>query len=244
MRINIKMTLALLLCAVQNNLLAETRKPPVAGKLPMIVQPDFIPDLNLWNIIAIGLSALAIILSCLAIKSKRRRRTSSSSSGINFQGDSLKEDPNFLFESLSKRLQLVESQLTELKSRQLTNKEEEKAGNKASNTPAIVQPNIIIKYAKTADGNAFDADALSDLQDHKKIYELTIEGPDKGSFRVTTNKEAQLFALEDPNNYLRCACNYRSFPSHNSTIITDTPGRIERQGSKWAITKPAEIDFS
>jgi len=211
--------------------------------------PDISPTPSVWNIIAMLLSLIALVFSGLALKSKRRKsRPSLSANNNSLQNHSASNESNFLYDQLVKKQRTLEDQLagiqSQLKPQQPKDDTQRNSIDTGANTSQTAHPVKIVKYAKTADGNAFDADTLSDAPDNKKIYELTFESTDKGSFRVTTNKEAQLFALEDPNNYLRGACNYRSSPNYNSRIITDTPGRIERNGKKWTIVKPAEIDFS
>ena len=209
-------------------------------------EPDCFTDLNMWNGVALGLSIIAIALFLASSSARKKKRAYSSNLNRNTQERSSAGGNEFLFEKLASRCEALERQLSNVQ-RQLSDRSGEDDKNVSPisiNSINLSKATTIVKYAKTADGNAFDIAALSDIQDNKKIYEITIEGSDKGSFRVTSNKEAQLFALEDPNNYLRGACNYRSLPTYNSTIITDTPGRIELNGNKWSIITPAEIDFS
>ena len=224
---------------------AENQQVSMMVSIP-VDEPDFFTDLNLWNGAALFLSIIAIALSLVSSSARKKKRAYSSNLNRNTQESSSAGGNEFLFEKLTSRCEALERQISNVQ-RQLGDRSGEDDKNVSPisiNSINLLKATTIVKYAKTADGNAFDVAALSDIQDDKKIYEITIEGPDKGSFRVTSNKEAQLFALEDPNNYLRGACNYRSLPTYNSTIITDTPGRIELNGNKWSIITPAEIDFS
>lgn len=100
-----------------------------------------------------------------------------------------------------------------------------------------------IMYIKTADGNGFNTDMLSEQSDNKKIYEIAITGDNTATYKVTSNREPQLFALEDPRNYLAVA-NYLVPPSSaNDTIVTNELGQLEKVGNKWQIVKPTKITF-
>jgi hypothetical protein len=219
--------------------------PLTAGNAPPVTEPEASSGLTIWDIIAMALSLLAIILSIISLTAKKKRRSSSSFSNQS-ESNSLPGDNEFVLNDLRANFRILEEQVNKIQSHLSDQMRETYKNTTESNahTSRPQQSAHVIKYAKTADGNAFAADALSDVQDNKKIYELTILSPDRGTFKVTSNKEAQLFALEDPNNYLRGACNYRSLPTFDSTIITDTPGRLELNGNKWSIVTPAEIDFS
>jgi hypothetical protein len=223
--------------------------PAVVDTAPQANTNQQEPSFDLLNYVAIGLSVVSLLFGCFLYTRLGKKRRSSVD---NYRNTVSPGDGNgsLFYETLHGELQQLKDRVheteTRLRLQQMagdTVKNEQYSSRDISYTPPTQTVNIV-KYAKTADGNAFAADTLSDRQDNKKIYELTVEGPDKGTFRVTTNTEAQLFALEDPNNYLRGACNYYSRPSHNSRIITTSPGRMELSGNKWRITKPAEIDFS
>ena len=109
-----------------------------------------------------------------------------------------------------------------------------------------VAPVARVRYAKTADGNGFDAASLSDEPDNKKIFEITTDASgQQATYRVAGNREAQLFALSNMNVYLRDACDYSTNPDNmNSTITTSKPGRLELQGGRWKIVSKAQISFS
>jgi len=219
--------------------------PATAGTVIPIKEKGVLSRLNTWNGIAISLSMLAILLSIISLNSKKKRRSSSSFSNQP-ENKSSPSGNNVAYDNLRANIHALEEQVNKIQNH-LSDQMRDTYKNTTETpiqTSRAQQSAPVIKYAKTADGNAFAVDALSDVQDNKKIYELTILSPDKGTFKVTSNKEAQLFALEDPNNYLRGACNYRSLPTFDSTIITDTPGKMERNGNKWSIVTPAEIDFS
>ena len=104
----------------------------------------------------------------------------------------------------------------------------------------------VTKFAKSPDGNGFPADALSDGADNKKIYEITIDGTGRqATYRVSANREAQVFALSNISVYLKDGCDYTSAPESLTSLITTTaPGMMELHGNRWIITSKAQIIFS
>ncbi len=222
---------------------------PVAQEQVIPVEQSVFSGLTIWNCIAIILSLIAVVSGYIFSRNVKEKKGTSSATSRNHNNSRDNDNNNFLYEQLKSKQQVLEDRVgsMELQLKKLIFAEEGKKSQERTVTDITggMQPVNVIKYAKTADGNAFDVSTLSDRQDNKKIYELTIYEAGKGTFKITANREAQLFALEDPNNYLRGACDYSSLPSsYNSTITTTSPGKIELNGSKWSIIKPAEIDFS
>ena len=219
---------------------------PAAGMESSQVDIQTSGGFNTWHIVSIGISALAILIAGLSFKksNKEQERPAGTKKSYQVKEPVSKEHNSVVYEQLKNKQSDLEQQLTRLNARF-----DQLFSNTGINTPPTDTPvttaasTATIKYAKTPDGKAFNADMLSDRQDDKKIYEITITSPGKGTFAVTSNKEAQLFALEDPNNYLRDACKYQSQATRNSTIITVTPGTVELNGNKWSILTMAEIGF-
>ena len=204
---------------------------------------------KIWTLIALALSIVAIYLSTKKPDSRQQRREASFSPGnTNDNSAQMQRD----IEKLQMSLRTLEEDLRRINTNQAVSGKqkppEEKSLEKVvEHTPvpaAKPQNTVTLKYAKTADGNGFQADTLSDQTDDKKIFEIRIDGGNRATYRVTTNRNAQLFALEDPANYLRGACTYTGNPSRESRINTTKAGTLELQGGKWTILNPAEIEFT
>jgi len=107
------------------------------------------------------------------------------------------------------------------------------------------KPAVQIKYAKWADmGDGFSLGELSDEPDNEKIFEIVIATNNTAKFKIASNRDAQLFALSNPNIYLKSTCKYDSIPAYNSSIITEAEGDLKLKGNKWQILNPARIIFS
>lgn len=211
---------------------------------------------NKWVMLSIVLSILAIGISLFAIlrkqkKSRGNRRSGEykeskpATDGVSKEVSTKQlDDLSLKINDLTNRIGSLENELKKIKTP--GNVAQPSSSGKSSETESNQQSQKVVKiakYAKNADGDSFDKDNLTDKSDDKRIYELLIEGT-KGTYKVTNNREAQLFALEDPNTYLRKACNYTSLADANSFIKTIEDGIIELRGGKWVITKKAEIDFA
>ncbi|SFF00438.1 hypothetical protein SAMN05518672_1147 [Chitinophaga sp. CF118] len=103
----------------------------------------------------------------------------------------------------------------------------------------------IVKYARYADlGDGFSSEDLLDNHDSETIFEITITAPDAGTYKVTSNQQAQKYALSNASYFLSNTCLYDSLPSVDSTIITNEPGVLLLKGNKWVIHKPARLSFN
>lgn len=101
-----------------------------------------------------------------------------------------------------------------------------------------------VKYAKWADeGDAFSLSALTDEAGNEKIFEITLVSPTNAKYKVTSNRNAQLFALTNYDRYLGKTCRYDTIPTANSQIINGNDGELRLQGNRWQIVSPAEIRF-
>ncbi len=106
------------------------------------------------------------------------------------------------------------------------------------------QSSAVLKFAKYADmGDGFSNAELLDKPDDETIFEISTMANNTGEFRITSNRDAQKYALSNAQYFLGITCKYDSFPFENATIQTDTPGTIKLNSGKWAITTPAKISF-
>lgn len=117
---------------------------------------------------------------------------------------------------------------------------------KAKPAPEVPVPHSpTVKYARYADqGDGFSDQELLDEEDSETIFELTFLTPQSASFKISTNTNAQRYALSNSPYFLGKTSQYDSFPSGNSLIKTDQPGELKLQGNKWLIIKPIKISFS
>lgn len=103
----------------------------------------------------------------------------------------------------------------------------------------------ITKYARYADkGDGFSSGDLLDASDSETIFEISITAPGTGVFSISSNRQAQKYALSNASYFLSNTCQYDTLPSANSEIITTTPGQLELNGDKWIIRYPAKISFN
>jgi len=115
--------------------------------------------------------------------------------------------------------------------------------------PQIQQPKPPankIKFARYADtGDGFSAAELLDKPDGETIFEILIAPNNTmGEYKVTSNVDAQRYALSNAQYLLGKTCQYDAFPSgSNAAIKTEKPGTIKLTGSKWTIVNPARISF-
>lgn len=106
-------------------------------------------------------------------------------------------------------------------------------------------PAPLIKYANYADlGDGFSNTELLEKPDNETIFELTILPGNTGQFKIISDPNAQKFALSNAQYFLGKACQYDSFATDKSSIITDRPGTIKLNGNKWVITQQAAISFA
>lgn len=211
--------------------------------------------------LAVSLAALVVAIAALilALMKRRRRsqRRSRSRPGMQQGGgesetynaesailplqrkvaelDSELENVNKMIEESERR---VMRRIESLESQQTTEwPTRDQSINAAAGFPATK------KWAKSVDSGGFSIDALAADPDDKMIYEITQTGRDTATFRISDAREAQLFALSNPQNYLREGCTYTTQPSLNSQIRTEVPGSLELQGRKWRIIRQAQIAF-
>jgi len=228
---------------------------PVASQVSSPVEIAIWKDPFILSIVAIAIALTAFIIALMAKNRKPHRRSGSShetppvfqdysSVGSQLNLVALEEKIARLSSELDSANEIIREMDRRLtgKVQQLEAKETDYAPRPeqvASATPFSANK----KWAKNVDGGGFEMDALSSEPDSKMIYEITQTGPQTATFKVSETREAQLFALSNPQNYLREGCNYASQPSSNSQIRTEVPGTLELQGRKWRISNPAQITF-
>jgi hypothetical protein len=213
------------------------------------------PAILSWTAVAIALIALLVALLSGSKKSNRRSGSSRemqppvfqdySSPGSKLELIALEEKIARLSSELDSANEIIREMDRRLtaKVQQLETREPDYAPRQEQIASAT-QFSASKKWAKNVDGGGFEMDALSSEPDSKMIYEITQTGSRTAMFKVSETREAQLFALTNPQNYLREGCNYTSQPSSNSQIRTEVPGTLELQGRKWRIINPAQIAFS
>lgn len=204
---------------------------------------NFIGIPSIWTLVALVLSGIAIYL---ALKKKkpvgRRKEANFSEIGNPHVDEELRRD----IDQLQREIYILKKDLSSFKANQAiaSEKQREDAIPVEAVLKPIPQPSAVLKYAKTADGNSFDLATLSDSPSDKSIYELLIKSNTTATFKVTANREAQLFALEDPNTHLRGACIYQGSPARESRITTLKPGTLEFRNNLFHIVTPAELEFT
>lgn len=111
-------------------------------------------------------------------------------------------------------------------------------------TPVLLS-GPIVKYARYADqGDGFSNQELLDKEDSETIFELTLLTQSSATFKISSDPNAQRYALSNSPYFLGKTSQYDTFPSGNSLINTEVPGELKLQGNKWLIVKPAQISFS
>jgi len=99
------------------------------------------------------------------------------------------------------------------------------------------------KYARYPDmSNGFTNGALKDNQNGELIFEIQVSGS-SASFCISSDPEAQVFALSDYKNYLSDACDFSNQPSKGCQIVTKSKGSLNRTGGNWIIQSKAKIEF-
>jgi len=103
----------------------------------------------------------------------------------------------------------------------------------------------VTKYARYADkGDGFSSGDLLDACDSETIFEITITSPGAGAFSISSNRQAQKYALSNASYFFNNTCQYDTLPSPDSVISTTTPGELVLNGDKWTIQNPAKIRFN
>jgi len=103
----------------------------------------------------------------------------------------------------------------------------------------------VTKYARYADkGDGFSSGDLLDACDSETIFEITITSPGAGAFSISSNRQAQKYALSNASYFFNNTCQYDTLPSPDSVISTTTPRELVLNGDKWTIQNPAKISFN
>ena len=123
----------------------------------------------------------------------------------------------------------------------------EKPAPKPLIQPQAPKPPVAkVKYARYADmGDGFSNTELLDKPDGETIFEITIGANNNtGEYKISSNPDAQRYALSNAQYFLGKTCQYDSFPSGSNAVIrTEKPGMVKLNGGKWTIVNPARISF-
>ncbi len=228
--------------------------------VPAAPMPPDVPvwqDPLLWSGGAILIAILALIVALMA-RSRSARRQSGKSRRTPFAAD--ERDARATqsgVAALERKVAGLEQELGTLNTmiadaeRRMSDKlrrlEAEQGGSPSTRHQAVMAHEpfpVTRRWAKNVDGGGFELGALSPEPDSKMIYEITQTGPEAATYKVSDTREAQLFALSNPQNYLREGCVYMTQPAANSQIRTEVPGTLELRGRKWRIVSQAQIAFS
>jgi hypothetical protein len=118
--------------------------------------------------------------------------------------------------------------------------EKKPAQQTPSNTPVSNSQSV---YAKLPDtGNGFGISSLTKEQNGEQIYEIEIKG-DKATYNISSDANAQKYALTDFNYYLSSGCDLANQPVTGARIITIEKGILSKSGSNWIIQSKAKIEF-
>jgi hypothetical protein len=99
-------------------------------------------------------------------------------------------------------------------------------------------------YAKYTDlENGFSKDTIKTTQDGEQVYEIALISENKARYKVSSDINAQRFALSNPEIYLNIACDADSLPQGKSEIQTKEVGELEMNGKNWIINKKAKIRY-
>lgn len=229
---------------------------PVANQGGSPVKVPLWKDPFILSCLALVLSLIALIVALMAKNRKSHRRSGSSREAPPVFSESGAEayQTQTNISALQRQVANLEREMGTINTmiedaeRRLNEKVRVLESQHTTELPGIAQATsshapLSKKWAKNVDGGGFEMDSLSSEPDSKMIYEITQTGPQTATFKVSETRDAQLFALTNPQNYLREGCNYTSQPAANSQIRTEVPGTLELQGRKWRITNPAQITF-
>lgn len=228
----------------------------VTSEASLPVEVPFWKDPFILSCLALALSLIALIVALMAKnrKSHRRSGTSREAPPVFSESGAAAYQTQTNIAALQRQVANLERELGTINTmiedaeRRLNEKVRVLESQQLTELPGSAQAitthaALVRKWAKNVDGGGFEIDSLSSEPDSKMIYEITQTGPQTATFKVSETRDAQLFALTNPQNYLREGCNYTSQPAANSQIRTEVPGTLELQGRKWRITNPAQITF-
>lgn len=104
-----------------------------------------------------------------------------------------------------------------------------------------------IMYSSNPDGvDTIKVKNLADTHVAKMfIFEIKIKSDNQNaSFKVVEYTDSQEYAIEKYKTVLIDACEFLNEPNNSTKIITETPGKMVKEGDKWRITQKAKIKFA
>jgi hypothetical protein len=233
---------------------------PAETAVPVLQAPPPVPlwqDPQIWSAAALLVAVLALSVALLSrSRSARRHSGRSRKPHSGFDEADASSAPSALT-ALQRKVSELEQDLRRIKvnmddnEQALSDKLRQLETGHRNAPPAGQQTPVANasfpvtrRWAKNVDGGGFDLDALAPDPDSKMIYEITQTGRNAATYKVSDARDAQQFALSNPQNYLREGCTYTTQPAVHSRIRTEVPGTLELHGRKWKIVNPAQIAFS
>ena len=235
---------------------AETEKTLVRENTPVEFKNESQKEeKSSLPIIALLLSIVSLIASCYAIFKLQIPASSNESKNPDYHNlkDDIKELRSHVAQMQPIDVKFLDEKLMSLGNR-LTNIETQRrtvelsVEKKSASVPQHVKEQTLqsssqILYAKLPDlGNGFGSSILSNNQNGEQIYEIQVSG-DKGIFVVSSDINAQKYALSDFNYYLPNACNMLNQPTKGARIDTVKEGTLTKSGGNWIIKDRAQIEF-
>jgi hypothetical protein len=155
----------------------------------------------------------------------------------------LKQNANIALEALVKRVKQNEAWIIQ-KEAELKKKAASPIGKIKDNSATPSQSSQNIKwYALLPDlDNGFSQKILKDAQDGEQGYELTVSA-DTGTYEISSNEDAQAFAVNDFNFFLSRGCTLVNQPFPKCRIKNLKPGKLVKTEAGWIIQQKAEIEF-
>jgi hypothetical protein len=113
-----------------------------------------------------------------------------------------------------------------------------------SNKAAAPAPTAATKlYAKLPDiDNGFSNNILKTEQLGEQAYELTV-GESSGSYTISSDRDAQSYAVNDFNYILARGCTLNNQPFTNCRVETVQPGTLSKGKDGWMIERKAVVEF-
>jgi hypothetical protein len=113
--------------------------------------------------------------------------------------------------------------------------------NKAA-APASIATKLYAKLPDMEGGNGFSNNILKTEQLGVQAYEITI-GDTNGSYTISSDKDAQSYAVNDFNYILARGCTMNNQPFSNCRVETLQPGTLSKGKDGWMIERKAMVEF-
>jgi len=114
---------------------------------------------------------------------------------------------------------------------------------KLANTVADTQQETERYYAKLADlDNGFSPAVLQLSQNGEQVFEIITTG-DEATYRISSDTNAQRYALAESTFTLGKACELANQPFKGCQIVMDREGSLDRVSGNWIFRNKAKIAF-